>query len=92
MLGRYMFICKAVRRNSSHEEVNPTNIEKTPGEDLIDELINNIQQNEIELPVYTEPNNNRNQNIMASGVYNYPYKEDETYGGYGDTPNNSRGI
>lgn len=92
MLGRYMFICKAVRRNSSHEEVNPTNIEKNPGEDLIDELINNIQQNEIELPVYTEPNNNRNQNIMASGVYNYPYKEDETYGGYGDTPNNSRGI
>ena len=66
MLGRYMFICKAVRRNASHEEVAPTNIEKIPGEDLIDELINNIQQNEVELPVYTEPSNNRNQNIMAS--------------------------
>ena len=29
---------------------------------------------------------------MASGIYNYPSKEDETYGGYGETPNNSLGI
>ena len=71
---------------------NLISIETIPGEDLIDELINNIQQNEIELPVYTESSNNRNQNVMASGIYNYPNKEDETYGGYGDTPNNSRGI
>ena len=92
LMGKYIFICKAVRRNSSHEEINPTNIEKIPGEDLIDNLINDIQQDNIELPVYTESSNDKNQNIMASGIYNYPNKEDETYGGYGDTPNNSRGV
>lgn len=66
MMGKYIFICKAVRRSSSHEEVNPTNIERNPGEDMIDELINDIQQNEYSLPTYTEPSNNKNQNIMAS--------------------------
>lgn len=92
MFGRYIFICKAVRRNASHEEVNPTNIERIPGEDLIDELINDIQQGETKQANYTKPSNNKNQNIMASGIYNYPSKEDETYGGYGETPNNSLGI
>ena len=92
MFGRYIFICKAVRRNASHEEINPTNIERIPGEDLINELINDIQQGETKQANYTKPSNNKNQNIMASGIYNYPSKEDETYGGYGETPNNSLGV
>ena len=92
LLGKYIFICKAVRRNSSHEEINPQNVNKDINDELINQLINKIENNEVELPAYTEPSNNLNQNIMASGIYNYPNKEDETYGGYGNTPNNSRGI
>ncbi len=87
MFGTYVYICKATRRQASQETVSPTNIDNSISPDL-DSLINEIQGEEKQQPTYSKSKNNKNQNKMATGIFNYEddKNSDNTYGGY--TPDN----
>lgn len=82
LLGKYIFQCAAVRRTPSFEDFVDKNKEYTPGQDVLEELVEDTKNFKQDNPEYYK-NSNKKSNRLAKQVYDYDKdNSDKVYGGY----------
>jgi hypothetical protein len=92
-LGKYIFRCSAVKRQSAYEEIRDANPNYDPGSD-IDKIFSNTEEDINELVGNFVKDNsetgkkiqNEISNRIGKNIFEYQDKSDITYGGYENAP------